>query len=110
MRHARNVALLLLPLCPVARAGGNEYVFEILELHERLATNEAFQQQAKLLGAYMMEAQGMGHDDREKVYQRVLAILKKIDAAPANAPPAPASSVPPGVVPAGSGSGGAGGA
>jgi hypothetical protein len=111
MRHARNVALLLLLLCPVARAGGNEYVFQILELHEKLATNEAFQQQAKLLGAYMMEAQGMGHDDREKVYQRVLAILKKIDAAaPANpAPsvaPAPAPKAPPDPKPAGSTPGG----
>ncbi len=118
MRHARNAALVVLSFAAVARAEGTEYVLQILELHEQLATNEAFLEQAKLLGAYMQEAQGMGHDDRVKVYERVLSILRRIAAAPppakaaaapsapAAAGPAPAPKPPPDPEPAGATPGG----
>jgi len=82
MRHVR-AAVAILSLAAAVRAEGTEQLLEILDLHERLATNETFQQQAKMLGAYMQEAQAMGHDDRVRVYRSVLAILRKIEAAPA---------------------------
>lgn len=95
MRHARNAALVVLTLAAAARAEGTEHVLRILELHEQLATNEAFEHQAKLLGVYMQAAQAMDHDDRVKVYERVLAILRRIAAAaPAKESPAPAPAPP----------------
>ncbi len=89
MRHARNAAVVVLTLAAAARAEGTEYLLQILELHEQLATNEIFQQQAKLLGAYMQEAQAMEHDDRVRVYESVLRVLRQIDATPARESPAP---------------------
>jgi hypothetical protein len=92
MRHVLAAALFSLVFVAPARAEGTEYVLEILELHEKLATNELFQQQAKLLGAYMLEAQAMDHDNRVRTYQTVLRILRLIDNAPATrdaTPPAP---------------------
>lgn len=107
MRHIR-AAVAVLSLAAAVRAEGTEQLLEILDLHEKLATDEAFQQQAKMIGAYLQEAQAMGHDDRVRVYRSVLAILRKIEAAPAKGkaaePPAaqPASpEAPPGPKPAG---------
>lgn len=97
MRHLAAAALTALLCATPARAEGTEYVLAILDLHEKLATNEAFQQQAKMLGAYMLEAQGMDHDNQIRVYQSVIRILRQIDAAGAH--PAPAPAAPPAAKP-----------
>lgn len=95
MRHVPAAALFAILLAAPAQAEGTEYVLQILELHEKLATNELFQQQAKLLGSYMLEAQGMDHDNRVRMYQAVLRILRQIDNAPPPSRGAAAPAAPP---------------
>ncbi|HEX5138904.1 MAG TPA: hypothetical protein VFY93_18180 [Planctomycetota bacterium] len=87
-------ALAALLLAGGALADSNEQLFEILKLHEKLATEDAFQQQAKLLGAYLEAAQSMREEQRVLVYERVLGILRRIEEdvaapAPARAPAPP---------------------
>lgn len=97
-------ALAVLLVTGGARADGTEQLLEILALHEKLATEEAFQQQAKLLGAYVEAAQSMADDQRALVYQRVLGILRQIEKTvdPPAPPPAPPSPPPAGHTPGGS--------
>jgi len=107
-RHAWIVVLVALAVGGRARAEGTEQLMEILDLHEKLATSEAFQHQAKLLGAYMEAAQSMSHDQRVLVYQRVLGILRQIERAPVpTSAPAPAEPKPPKEEPAAQTSAGA---
>lgn len=81
-RAGRILALALLPLAAGARADSKEDLLEILALHEKLATNEAFQQQAKMLGVYLEEARTMSADQRALVHRKVLGILRQIAEAP----------------------------
>lgn len=104
MSRTGKAALAALLLAGGARADGTEQLLQILELHQRLATEDAFLHQAKLLGAYMEAAESMREDQKLLVYERVLGILRQIETTvgtPA-APPAPPSPPPAGHTPGGS--------
>ncbi len=104
MSRTGIAAIAALFLAGGARADGTEQLLEILEFHEKLATEEAFLHQAKLLGAYMEAARSMREDQKLLVYERVLGILRQIERTvgePAT-PPAPPSPPPAGHTPGGS--------
>jgi hypothetical protein len=97
-------ALVTLLFANGASGDSAEQLLEIMALHEKLATEEAFQQQAKLLGAYVEAAQSMTEEQRTLVYQRVIGILRQIEKAvePPAPPPGPPSPPPAGHTPGGS--------
>jgi hypothetical protein len=97
-------ALALLLVAGGARADDAEQVLEIARLHEKLATEKAFEDQSKLLGSYMDAARSMTEEQRALIHERVLNILRKIEEEvdkPAP-PPAPPSPPPAGHTPGGS--------
>jgi len=88
-------ALAALLLAGGARADSTDQLLEIVKLHEKLAGEDAFQQQAKLLGAYVEAAQSMQEDQRALVYERVLGILHRIEESIGAPPPEHAAAPAP---------------
>lgn len=57
----------------------DQMLLEIMDLHTRLATNDVFLAQAKMLGVYLEAAQPMDEAEKTGIYRGVLNILQKIN-------------------------------
>ncbi len=69
-----------------------ELLFEIMDLHSVLVTNETFLAQAKMLGAYLEAGQSLDEAKKIKIYAKVLDILAKIKDSIVHIPPSPAEA------------------
>lgn len=70
-----------------SQANSEELLFQIMDLHSDLVTDETFIAQAKMLGAYLEAAQSLEESKKIKIYAKVLGILSKIKAPPIETQP-----------------------
>jgi hypothetical protein len=84
---------LLLPWLPQNTANGaeapEELLLRIIDAHKRLATEEVFLAQAKMLGAYLEAAGSLDQNSKRAIYTKVLDILKTIEISKSQASESP---------------------